>query len=195
MSYPWPHLERTEVRGTVLFSKLVSYLKQGDRVLDVCCGYSPLAKPLLENRYLVAGFDREQAPIDYLNEHYPRGHWLHASVEKFYGSNLYRDFRVLLLLGPDPPQETVQFQQYLRELVAENHTEVVLLDTWLNLVEPPNPTFREPKSIWHHAYNADMQTLLSLGFKIADSGIYDPENGLDEPRFFIVMKRDKSSES
>ncbi len=40
-----------------LLAKIRAYLKSGDKILDICCGYGRLAIPLLEDGYDVTGID------------------------------------------------------------------------------------------------------------------------------------------
>ena len=72
--YRWPYLLKPSDRAGKLLPYVNSILRDGDVVLDMYCGYSPLA-PLLEHVEIV-GWDRHAAIIERLRRDAPGHQWL-----------------------------------------------------------------------------------------------------------------------
>jgi len=128
MTYSWGYTKKTEPRGTILFSALESLLKEGDVFLDMDCGYSPIAKHVLENGYSITGFDISSEVIDYLRRVHPRGRWvtLEDVNAKFQG------YSIFLLLGVTTPLYKVYSETYYEtteRLLSLNSPRVVLIES------------------------------------------------------------------
>ncbi len=79
--YDYPHLKQTPERGEILLRLLKPQLKPEDNFLDMMCGYSPLAAPLLKQGYKITGFDNSKEVISSLKENSPEGFWFVSSFE------------------------------------------------------------------------------------------------------------------
>lgn len=107
--YPYPHLKSCAHRGRFLFDVLGGWLKLDDVILDVLCGYSPLAEHLLSAGYSLTGFDRSSVPIGHLKKTFPEGNWFQASHEAV----ALEGFSVLLLLGAEKALWTPSYEALL----------------------------------------------------------------------------------
>jgi len=126
--YSWPYSRKTEPRGKILFDALKPFLNKGDTILDVDCGYSPLAKHLLENGYSITGFDVSQIPILYLKRTHPNGNWI--TMED--AEAQFKNYSVLLLLGITTPLYTVYSQTYFEtteRLLKLNRPRLILAES------------------------------------------------------------------
>jgi ubiquinone/menaquinone biosynthesis C-methylase UbiE len=81
-------MDRAEPAYTeALLNLLHSYLKPGDKVLDICCGYGRLTIPLLKDGYEVTGMDISEVLISkgvsLFQEHeIPQGFLLVANMKE-----------------------------------------------------------------------------------------------------------------
>ncbi len=128
LNYAWANLKNVEKRGRILFNTLKPYLKQGDNILDVNCGYSPMAEQLIKEGHQLIGFDIHPEPIDHLKKHVPKGVWLNIPDEQ---AN-FRGNSVFLLLGiatPLYPIYSKTFLQSLKRLIALNEPRVILTES------------------------------------------------------------------
>ena len=155
--YSWAYLEDTEERGKTLYAELKRFLLKGDAVLDLACGYSPLAKPLLRDGYTIMGFDVHPKPITQLKEMYPGGWWLQLSDEHAD----FSAFDVLLLLGITTPLYSV----YSKTLIDSFHR---LLD----LNRPRLVVAEVAYTADHGFYNETLELLKLKGYRRVASLIY-----------------------
>lgn len=126
--YSWEYSKKTEPRGKILFDTLKLFLNKGDTVLDVDCGYSPLAKHLLENDHSITGFDISQIPILYLKRTHPNGEWV--TMED--AEAKFTNYSVLLLLGVTTPLYTVYSKTYFEtteRLLNLNRPRLILAES------------------------------------------------------------------
>uniref|UniRef100_A0A6M3M4K1 Putative methyltransferase n=1 Tax=viral metagenome TaxID=1070528 RepID=A0A6M3M4K1_9ZZZZ len=131
-SKKWQYLKDDGYRGRILFEALESYLKPGDRVADICCGYSPMAKHLVDS-YHCMGFDLNGDAIKILKDRFPEGEWVTAS----YTEMTLKDFSILLLLGVSAHQIETDFHKFLSETLASNHIRLIMVEVKLDLAERP----------------------------------------------------------
>jgi SAM-dependent methyltransferase len=135
--YNWPHLEKTEPRGSILYDVLKSHLLPGDRILDVNCAYSPLAKHLLADGYGITGFDVAPEPIDFLKKNHPGGSWSQIDVRTMYDNPMILGtFDVLILIGAGSIEDndyvtaTEMFHnKYLRPIIKMMKPRLVFLES------------------------------------------------------------------
>ncbi|MQY62593.1 methyltransferase domain-containing protein [archaeon] len=128
LNYAWTHLKNVEKRGRILFNALKPYLKQGDNILDVNCGYSPMAEYFIKEGYSILGFDIHPEPIQQLRQNHPKGIWtIMPDTEANFKLN-----SVFLLLGvttPLYPMYSKTFLKSLKHLVKLNKPRVILLES------------------------------------------------------------------
>jgi len=126
--YSWEYSRKTEPRGKILFDTLKPFLNKGDTILDVDCGYSPLAKHLLENGYSITGFDISQKPIRYLQRTHPKGKWVTMEDSEAQ----FMNHSVLLLLGVTTPLYSVYSKTYFEtteRLLKLNRPRLILAES------------------------------------------------------------------
>jgi len=133
----WEYLKDDGRRGDILFEALEPYLEPGDRVADICCGYSPMAKHLIGRwrfpSYQCMGFDVNGDAIRILKDAFPEGEWVNAS----YTEMTLKDFSVLLLLGVSAHQIEADFHEFLSEILAGNHIRLIMVEVKLDSAERP----------------------------------------------------------
>jgi len=160
-----PQLKKTEPRGSILFNVLEPYLKNGDKVLDACCGYSPLAKYIINHGCKIIGFDNNLEAIKFLEKEHPSGTWYFLS----YKTGKYFSIDVLLLLGVVHFYSTPEFRRIMHMI----HPRIILLET-ANI----------PENIKH--YNSMSDFLLSKGYEKSTGGKYDAELEFASERTFSL---------
>lgn len=101
--YKWPYLKDVDERGAVLFNKLydtVDLAKYVPKVVDVGCGYSPMAGYFDKAGWEILGVDSYLPAIEELGEKYPEHCWLHSTIDSFSTEDEeWVQGSVLLLLG------------------------------------------------------------------------------------------------
>lgn len=190
MEYLWPHHKETEFRGQTLFQVIKPYLRPGDRVLDVACGYSPLAKPLLQAGFHLTGFDNAHEPIIHLKNHFPEGEWHQLSFER---AN-FRGFDVLLLLGLtgliySDSRSAQKYNSFLNRMIEGNHPRIVLLDSAKGSMDTGvrNGVFIKPKG-WQIVYNNSVNLLKNKRYRNQMSGEYDAKMKEASLRIYCLME-------
>jgi len=176
MIYGWTYLKETHIRGEFLFSIIKPYLREDDRVLDVCCGYSPLANPLLEAEFRITGFDIHPSPIQYLKDKFHRGEWYQVSCEEA----SFTGFSVFLLLGATVSWD-ISFHHFLSRALESNEPRLILLDT---SIIPPN-------AVWIKIYDKVITYLQNKEYKVVSAGKY--ESGMKDAnkRSYSLLERQK----
>jgi len=171
--YPW--LQKTQPRGQILYDLLAPYLKDGDKILDVACGYSPMAKQLIQAGYAVSGFDTDAEVIKALKETYPTGNWIHGSYE----SLEYRGYTVLVMLGiTKTPHSEDNFKDWLRRLIEKNEFHTVLLE--VGDAPPEYPRFQ--------LYIHFIKMLMELGYSHVAAGEYDATLDMVSKRIYSILR-------
>lgn len=128
VNYAWGHLKQTEDRGKILFNAIKPYLKSGDKFLDINCGFSPMAKCVLESGYSILGFDINSIPIMYLKKNFVQGEWHDIKDEK---AN-FKGYAVFLLLGITTPLYSVYSETLLtslKRLLTLNRPRLVMAES------------------------------------------------------------------
>lgn len=128
MAYNWTYLKEEKVRGKFLFDLLQPYLQPSDTVLDVDCGYSPMAELFIKGGYRLFGFDVNAEPIAYLKRTQPQGDW-HIQPDSMAN---YSGCTVFLLLGVTTPLYPIYSSTYLQSLerlLEANRPRVVLAES------------------------------------------------------------------
>ena len=129
--YKYDYLRKTEIRSRRLMEALKPHLRKGEAVLDVCCGYSPLAKQLIDLGHSVVGFDYREDVIDHLRRTAPRGEWHMCNYADFKAE----PFTVLLLLGMDAePHSKQRFQKWLSALLDAHKPNLIFIEA----IKPPS---------------------------------------------------------
>jgi 2-polyprenyl-3-methyl-5-hydroxy-6-metoxy-1,4-benzoquinol methylase len=183
LQYDYPYLKEVSARGETLLNIMQPYLKPQDNFLDVMCGYSPLAGPLLKRGYTITGFDNYGKAIKYLNQNYPEGKWIRSSFQELkLKSSSDRSFSVILLLGVGYACCQPSFTQLINELISVNKPRLFFLETSKNTAEVSatiaNPFVGEAVTVhWSQlkAYNAMLRLLIGHNYEIVDVGQYDAE--------------------
>lgn len=198
--YRWPHLQRNEVRREHLFKALKRYLHPKDHILDICCGYSPLAKLLLDSGCDITGFDVFEDCIKHLRRILPKGRWMLKSFKKV---ELY-PYSVLLFLGlPGDIGVTKIFNKFLTNILSVE-PRIILMDTAVaskdNVVFKNGILLHIGEGRWQKIHNYTIKAIVKQGFKIIDFGFYaNPVEHTwkedDFNRLFIVLKRQVVSSS
>lgn len=128
MTYSWKYSEKTEPRGRILFKAIKPLLEEGDKFLDMNCGYSPMATHIIEHGHTITGFDIAPEPIHHLRRTCPQGHWP-ATPDA--GAH-FQGYTVLLLLGVTTALKKIYSQTYLESaerLLWLNIPRVILIET------------------------------------------------------------------
>jgi hypothetical protein len=196
--YEWPYLKETSTRGKILLNIIKPYLKSGDSFLDIMCGYSPLAGPLLGSGHRIAGFDVNPHPITYLRKCFPTGEWYQTSHENVH----FKGFSVFLLLGAYEVCCEPSFQESLLNLLRLNNPRFVFLEANKGSAETPkkeNPFVDPAKTLrlTHlRGYNCVLRLLMETGYTVLDVGEYDA--GIEywaSVRIYAIMGRNLESKS
>ena len=89
-SYSWDYLiPENNNRSSLLAEILGPYIRPGEHVLDMLCGFSPVAKTMIDRGCTIEGFDKREEAINYCRRSYPEGRYAVARDEKF--EQLWRD--------------------------------------------------------------------------------------------------------
>ena len=178
--YEYPYLKSTSLRGETLFNLLSSNLKGGDNFLDIMCGYSPLAGPLLKSGYSITGFDENKNVVKELRSLYPDGKWVRSSYTDFkLTPDAESPFSVFLLLGAFELCCQEKFKSLINGLLDINKPRVFFLETNKSIEKAPtleSPFVEESaanRSVHLKGYNAMMNLLIGKGYRVIDVGQYD----------------------
>lgn len=180
--YDYPYLKGVSFRGDALFDIIKPNLKSGDNFLDIICGYSPLAGPLLKSGYKITGFDDNRQAIKDLRKIYPEGKWILSSYENLMvQSDVARGFSVFLLLGAFELCCQLSFLDLMGKLLDVNKPRIFFLETNRSIEKAPSlasPFIEESaamRSIHLKGYNAMLELLTSRGYEVTDVGQYDAQ--------------------
>ena len=178
--YEYPYLKGVYSRGQTLLGLIESHLKPADNFLDIMCGYSPLASPLLKSGYKITGFDENRNAIKDLKNLYPKGTWVRASYDSFLTQlDEESQFSVFLLLGAFQLCSESAFISSVTKLLDKNQPRLFFLETNKSIEKAP--TIEKPlvdesaieRSIHLKGYNAILKLLFDRGYKTLDVGEYD----------------------
>ena len=181
--YEYPYLKNVNSRGKTLLNIIKLYLEPGDNFLDIMCGYSPLAGPLLESGYHITGFDNNRKAIKDLRKIYPKGIWIHSSsFEKLnLQSNSDRPFSAILLLGAFDICSQAPFISLMDKLLNVNKPRLFFVETNRNKIKAPTiaspfvdelEVIRQPH---YKGYNAILKLLFDHNYETLDVGQYDAQ--------------------
>jgi predicted O-methyltransferase YrrM len=99
-AYPWDYLKpENSDRPEILESLVGPYIENENSVFDMCCGFSPLSRFLLEKHCRVVGFDLSTEAIEYCKRAYPGGTFYAADDAQI---DIPRQLDVLIHLGIAP---------------------------------------------------------------------------------------------
>jgi hypothetical protein len=113
----WEYLCAQSDRGELLLPHVERLLRPGDRVLDIYCGFSPLAGLLREVE--IRGFDSDGRIIEELRERYPEHRWHQISERHLPFAELPEEIDILVGLGlsrghaPWDAQHALEIVRYL----------------------------------------------------------------------------------
>jgi len=124
VTYPWVYGKDMRFRGKLLFDLLRPYLQPGDCVLDVGCGYSPLADHIVNFGCQIRGFDTSLTPLKALRKRVSKGCWQQAT----YKTAKVGSFSILLLTGLTGHIGNASFIAFLKKAFKEK-PRVILVDT------------------------------------------------------------------
>lgn len=181
--YEYPYLKDVHRRGETLLNIIKLHLKPEDNFLDMMCGYSPLAKPLLESGYHITGFDGSSKAIKDLKQIYPKGTWIHSSSFEKLNLRYESDcpFSVILLLGAFEVCSQASFISLTQKILNVNKPRLFFLETNRKNIEVPtatNPFIDERdviRSPHYTGYNAILKLLFEHNYEIIDIGQYDAQ--------------------
>lgn len=180
--YGYPYLKGVSLRGETLFNIIKSNLKSGDNFLDIMCGYSPLAGPLLKSGYHITGFDDNRNAIKDLRKMYPGGKWIRSSYDSFkLQSDADFPFSVFLLLGAFELCCQQSFISLMIKLLNVNKPRVFFLETNRSIEKAPTiaspfvEEFATNRSIHLKGYNATLKLLIDHNYEVIDVGQYDAQ--------------------
>ncbi len=178
--YEYPYLKGVASRGETLFAIMKSHLKLGDNFLDIMCGYSPLAGPLLKSGYKITGFDDNRNAVKDLKRLYPGGNWVRSSYDGFkLQSDDDSPFSVFLLLGAFELCFQPSFTSSIAELLNKNKPRLFFLETNRSIEKAPtieSPFVEEAavtRSSHLKGYNAMLKLLMDHRYEVIDVGQYD----------------------
>jgi 2-polyprenyl-3-methyl-5-hydroxy-6-metoxy-1,4-benzoquinol methylase len=178
--YEYPYLKGVTFRGETLFNIIKPNLESDDNFLDIMCGYSPLAGPLLKSGYKITGFDDNRTATKDLRKIYPEGKWILSSFDSLkIQSDSDRPFSVFLLLGAFELCSQPSFISSVKKLLNVNKPRVFFLETNKSIEKAPtleNPFVEESaamRSIHLKGYNAILKLLIEHGYEAIDVNQYD----------------------
>ncbi len=172
---PEPYLKKTEPRGSTLVSLIKPYLREGDKVLDSGCGYSPMADTLLALGYGVTGFDIHPDAIAHLKNKQPRGEWWCIPYEEIN----FTGYTVLLLLGAGDAWNGEDFHDYILRTITQNKIRLILLEMAYTIKTHPR------EKGYFHA----LDTLIESGYHMIKAGLYDSGMvGRASSRIFDILR-------
>jgi 2-polyprenyl-3-methyl-5-hydroxy-6-metoxy-1,4-benzoquinol methylase len=128
--YSWSHLlpKHSEYRSQLYWNVIKDYIDENDIVLDVNCGYSPLAKYMIDDVQKYIGFDKNIKSIEYLSNTYPKGEWRVSD----YNNEYIEGITVLLLVGIGG---YLNFDEYMRNMVRINRPKIVFTETYFGKID------------------------------------------------------------
>lgn len=181
--YEYPYLKDVNTRGETLLSIIRPSLEPEDSFLDIMCGYSPLAGPLLGSGYRITGFDNSSKAIKDLKQIYPKGTWIQSSsFDKLnVQSGSDSPFSVILLLGAFEICSEVSFLSFMDKILTYNKPRLFFLETNRKYIDVPTktkPFVDEAETIrspHYTGYNAVLKSLFEHSYEIIDIGQYDAQ--------------------
>ena len=106
------------------------------------------------------------------------------------GEEVAPEVEHLGVVGVDAPQQTMDFQVFLRRLIREDHPRLALVECWLG--DAPKPTSGslvvKPIIDWIRAFNFNVQAFLEAGYEPLKSEAYDCRIEPTRWRFYVVLK-------
>ncbi len=180
--YEYPYLKGVSLRGETLFNIIKPYLNSGDNFLDIMCGYSPLAKPLLKSGFNITGFDDNRTAIKDLRKIYPEGKWVLSSYGSFKTEpDEERQFSIFLLLGAFELCCQQAFVSSIDKLLSVSKPRMFFLETNRSIEKAPtidSPFIEESgtiRSVHLKGYNAMLKLLIDHNYEVIDVGQYDAQ--------------------
>ena len=179
--FKWGYMKEDKgaQRAVFLSEKLKPYLREGDTVFDLFCGYSPLYHMLREAGCKVTGLDGAHEAITWLREKYPEATW----IKETFTENMISDYRgvtILLLLGVAEPQHKPVFQRYLDKALKNNDIRVIITDT----ATPPSP---RP---YYAGYKRNQQVMINNGYIRGEGHKYETTEPIKQLREYEIFMRD-----
>lgn len=121
-------------------------------VLDACCGFGMLSKPLLEKGFIVNGFDINKELLELYNDYT-------GCISEQKDINSYMSYDKWKYIISNPPyeiKECTQFLKLLWDLLAEDGTAILLLPK--NFIDKDKPkALVEVLGLFEIIYREDMQ--------------------------------------
>jgi 2-polyprenyl-3-methyl-5-hydroxy-6-metoxy-1,4-benzoquinol methylase len=199
--YEYPYLRGVVRRGEVLYKIIKPLLQPDDNFLDIMCGYSPLAAPLLKAGYEVTGYDGNRTAIKDLKNLYPEGNWVLSSYDNTkIQSKSGKPFTVFLLLGAFEICRQEAFIASIAKLLDSNKPRIFFLETNKSIEKPPtleSPFVEESatkRSIHLSGYNAMLRLFVDHGYEVINVDQYDAN--LEEKwatlRIYAILRAKKS---
>jgi hypothetical protein len=181
--FPHKHLiEPCPKRVSILWSAIKDYLREGDTVFDLNCGYSHLTPPLTSLGHKVTGVEINEDAVEWLREHHPNETWIQADSYAYLKNNEVGRQDILLLLGTShPPMTSEEYQNALSASISQMNPRVILIESGVSDAYKP----------WVQAYPMTMRTLTKLGYEEKSSGSFDATWPIEEVkhRKFAVLER------
>lgn len=124
----------TAKRMTELADQYFQYKNEVPYILDACCGFGMLTKPLVEKGFIVNGFDVNSGLLELYNEYTGC-----ISKQKDINSYLNEDstWRHIISNPPYEIKESTQFFKLLLDLLSDHGTSILLLPK--NFIDKDKP--------------------------------------------------------
>jgi hypothetical protein len=187
--YEYSYLKNVSFRGKRLLDIIKPYVKPEDVFLDIMCGYSPLAGPLIDAGHRIAGFDENSKVINHLEKYYSKGEWYKTSYENI----AFKGFSVFLLIGtPDDICSEPSFQEFLRILLRLNSPRLFFLEAIKGQAKTPTkekPFVDQADAGIHKGYNCVLTLLIKAGYKVLDVGEYNAQLDISSERIYAIINR------
>jgi hypothetical protein len=188
--YEYSYLKNVSSRGKLLFDIIKPYIKPEDSFLDIMCGYSPLAGPVIETGHRIVGFDENSEAINHLNKYFSKGEWYKSS----YKNVDFKDFSFFLLIGT--PEEVCclpSFKKFLLILLRHSNPRLFFLE--VNKGQAKTPTKESPFIDQAYtgvcrSFNCVLTQLIAEGYTVLDIGEYNAQLDISSLRIYAILNRD-----
>jgi len=162
--YIWYWLKDNKDRGRTLYEAIKEHLKSDDTILDVNCGYSPLAEHL--QSYDLKGFDNHIRPIMHLKQTYRNNDWHLMSYEK-----AWIPCSVMLILGMS---DYSGFYEYIDRAIKFSYPRLIMVEA--------STDEDNVKNFYYEVCN-----LINKRYNLLESCSYDGNTDIHQSRNFDIF--------
>jgi len=181
--YQYKYLREGRIRGSVLFNAIKPFLRRNDIFLDINCGYSPMAKEVIENGYKITGFDIHPEPIQYLKNRFPNGDWKQMSYESIlsHGNICSRKFTIMLLLGFSITSHGEEFLDLLERNIIKNQPRLIITEVYKKK--------EDFSTSYQKAYRDAVELIKNHKYEICAFGEYDAQIQVASKRIYEIWQK------